>query len=86
MWQTRKPSKNNLLNDSMKTRLAALALTLIFHPVLAQETAGAPAVDRFKVTDDVLQKSPPNFSTNVQFGGFAPWSPCLLYTSDAADE
>ncbi|MEI6033099.1 MAG: hypothetical protein WCS65_02310 [Verrucomicrobiae bacterium] len=59
----------------MKTRLAALALTLIFHPVLAQETAGAPAVDRFKVTDDVLQKSPPNFSTNVQFGGFAPWSP-----------
>ena len=58
----------------MNTRLAVLLLTLPFRALLAQD-AGASAVDHFKVTNEVLQKAPPNFSTNLQFGGFAPWSP-----------
>jgi hypothetical protein len=58
----------------MKTRLAILSAAALIFPALAQD-APAPGVDRFKVTDQVLQKSPPNFSTNLQFGGFAPWNP-----------
>ncbi|MEI6034486.1 MAG: hypothetical protein WCS65_09430 [Verrucomicrobiae bacterium] len=58
----------------MKIRLAVL-LPLLLSNVLLAGDAAAPAVDHFQVTDQILQKAPPNFSTNLQFGGFAPWNP-----------
>ncbi|MEI6493904.1 MAG: hypothetical protein WCO94_15250, partial [Verrucomicrobiota bacterium] len=57
----------------MKIRLL-LASILLSIPVSASENQPSGA-DHFKVTDEVLQKSPPNFSTNFGFGGFAPWNP-----------
>jgi hypothetical protein len=41
---------------------------------IGQETSPV-ASDHFRITDQILQKSPPNFSTNLQIGGFAPWNP-----------
>lgn len=38
---------------------------------MAEDTA----IDHFKITDQILQKNPVNFSTNLQFGAFAPWAP-----------
>ena len=55
----------------MKIPLAIFSALIL--PVLAQDTP-APRVDHFKVTDQILQKSPPNFSSNVGFGAFAPWA------------
>ncbi len=56
----------------MKIRLAILLPVFLASGLLAQD---APDVDHFKVTDQILQKAPPHFSTNLQFGGFAPWNP-----------
>jgi hypothetical protein len=58
----------------MNIRPATLLLALFSTALLATGTPPA-SVDHFKVTDQILQKSPPNFSTNLQFGGFAPWNP-----------
>jgi hypothetical protein len=43
------------------------------HLEVLAETSGE--ADRFQITEQILQKSPPNFSTNLKFGGFAPWNP-----------
>ncbi len=64
---------------NFKHFLSLLGALPLVASALAQD-ATAPAtptadVDRFKITDEVLQESPPNFSTNLQFGGFAPWNP-----------
>ena len=58
----------------MKIPVASLVLLSISLFALCEE-AGSSGVDRFKVTDQILQKDPPNFSTNLAFSGFAPWSP-----------
>ena len=55
--------------------VALLAFAALAATASAQDTAADPAADHFKITDQVLQKSPPNFSSNLQFGGFAPWNP-----------
>lgn len=57
----------------MKTLLPAIWYSGLISTLLAAQDA--PPVDHFKVTDQIQQKSPPNFSTNLQFGGFAPWNP-----------
>ena len=57
----------------MKIRLLAVS-ALLCVPVFATESKPSDA-DHFKVTDEVLQKAPPHFSTNIGFGGFAPWNP-----------
>jgi hypothetical protein len=56
----------------MKTRLAILSALIL--PAFAQDVP-TPGVDHFKITDQVLQKSPPNFSANLEIGGFVPWNP-----------
>ncbi len=60
-------------NPPMNIKAAPIILALLSSPIAAQDSP-AGAVDHFKVTDEILQKSPPNFSTNLQFGGFAPWN------------
>lgn len=56
------------------TLLFFSAFTFQAISVNAQESSN-PAKDHFKVTEQILQKDPPNFSTNIEFGGFAPWFP-----------
>ncbi len=56
--------------------LSRLGFLLASVSILAS-AQDSPAVDadHFRITDRVVQKDPPNFSTNLQFGGFAPWNP-----------
>lgn len=55
----------------MKRPLHLVVAILLALPVSLR----SQEVDHFKITADVLQKEPPNFSSNLQFGGFAPWNP-----------
>ena len=56
--------------------MKAFPLLFLAIPALClAEQSSSPAVDHFQITDQVLQKDPPNFSTNLKFGGFAPWNP-----------
>lgn len=56
--------------------MKAFPLLFLAIPALClAEQSSSPAVDHFHITDQVLQKDPPNFSTNLKFGGFAPWNP-----------
>lgn len=52
---------------------SALVFAAISTLTLAQESQPT-ASDHFRITEHILQKNPPNFSTNLKFGGFAPWT------------
>lgn len=57
----------------MKMPTVATAGTATALMALAVFAAGA-AENVYRVTDRVAVKAPPNFSTNVEFGNYAPWS------------
>ncbi len=56
----------------MSNLLPILAIAGMLLAGSVHSASDVPA-DHFQITDRILQKDPPNFSTNLKFPGFAPW-------------
>jgi hypothetical protein len=55
--------------------LSLVGLLFLLPALALAEPSPPPPADHFRITEQVLQKAPPNFSINLKFGGFAPWNP-----------